>query len=232
MRELDENLWVQEVPFGFLGIRVGARMTVVRLADGSLFLHSPVALDETLRKDLDALGPVRWVVAPNKFHHLFIAPYRDAYPDARLYAAPGLREKRSHLPFDAELSDLAPPEWKDQIDQQILHGMPQINEVAFLHRASRTLILTDAAFNVFEVESLPTQLFFRLMGVYKRFGASKLYRRMVRDPVATRRAIDTILRWNFERIIVSHGIVLQRGGPRMLRAAWSWLDPETSETQK
>ena len=229
MRELDEGLWVQERPLGLLGVPIGARMTVVRLADGGLFLHSPVALDDDLRKDLDALGPVRCVVAPNKFHHLFIGPYRDAYPDARFYAAPGLREKRSDLPFEAELSNVAPPEWNGEIDQLILNGMPRFNEVAFLHRASRTLILTDFAFNIFEVEGLFSQLIFRLMGVYQRFGPSKISRRLVRDPVATRRAIDVVLRWDFERVIVSHGIVLQRGGQRMLRAAWMWLDPEASE---
>ncbi len=226
MRELDEGLWVQERPLGLLGIPIGARMTVVRLADGGLFLHSPVALDDPLRKDLDALGPVRCVVAPNKFHHLFVGPYRDAYPEARFYAAPGLPEKRSDLPFDAELSDVPPPEWNGEIDQQILYGLPRFNEVAFLHRASRTLILTDFAFNIFEVEGLFPQLIFRLLGVYQRFGPSKISRRLVRDPVATRRAIDTVLRWDFERVIVSHGIVLQRGGQRMLRAAWMWLEPE------
>jgi hypothetical protein len=230
MRELDEGLWVQERPLGLLGIQVGARMTVVRLEDGGLFVHSPVALDDYLRGELDALGPVRHVVAPNQLHHLFVGPFRDAYPDARFYAAPGLREKRSDLSFDAELGDEPPPEWRGQIDQQILHGIPRANEVVFLHRASRTLILTDSAFNVFEVESLVSKLLFRLVGVYQRFGPSKLLRRMVRDPVALRRSIDVVLRWDFERVIVSHGIVLQRGGPRMLRAAWAWLEPDAPET--
>ena len=64
MRELDEGLWVEDRPLRLLGIEVGARMTVVRLEDGGLFLHSPVALDADLRSDLDALGPVRCVVAP------------------------------------------------------------------------------------------------------------------------------------------------------------------------
>ncbi len=230
MRKLDEGLWVQERPLGLLGIQVGARMTVARLEDGGLFVHSPVALDDHLRGDLDALGPVRYVVAPNKLHHIFVGPYRDAYPNARFYAAPGLREKRSELSFDAELGDEPPLEWRDEIDQQILHGIPRANEVVFLHRASRTLILTDSAFNVFEVESLLSQLFFRLIGVHRRFGPSKIFRRLVRDPAAARRAIDAVLCWDFERVIVSHGIVLQRGGHRLLRAAWAWLDPEGSRT--
>ncbi len=230
MRELDEELWVEDRPLRLLGIEVGARMTVVRLEDGGLFLHSPVALDADLRSDLDALGPVRCVVAPNMLHHLFVAPYRDVYPSARFYAAPGLREKRGDLSFDVDLSDEPPPEWRGEIDQQILHGIPRANEVVFLHRASRTLILTDSAFNVFEVESLLSQLFFRLVGVHRRFGPSKIFRRLVRDPAAARRAIDAVLCWDFERVIVSHGIVLQRGGHRLLRAAWAWLDPEGSRT--
>ena len=80
-------------------------MTVIRLADGSLFVHSPIELTDTLRGEIDALGPVRHVVAPNSFHHLYVAPYRDAYPAARLYAAPGLVARRPKIPFDETLGD-------------------------------------------------------------------------------------------------------------------------------
>ena len=61
-------------------------------------------------------------------------------------------------------------------------------------------------------------------------GMSEVGRRLMRDPVATRRAIDIILRWDFERVIVSHGIVLQSSGQRMLRAAWAWLGPDAPES--
>ncbi|HEX5067892.1 MAG TPA: DUF4336 domain-containing protein, partial [Myxococcota bacterium] len=90
LRQLAPDLWVADRPQSFYGLVVGTRMTVIRLDDGSLLLHSAVKLDPELRKELDALGPVRYVVAPNRVHHLYAGKVRDAYPDARLWIGPGL----------------------------------------------------------------------------------------------------------------------------------------------
>ena len=57
LRQLAKDLWVAERPQRFYGLEVGTRMTVMRLVDGSLLLHSPIALDAALRRELDALGP-------------------------------------------------------------------------------------------------------------------------------------------------------------------------------
>src|SRR5258706_11147665 len=109
--ELAENIWIAERPQSFYGLEVGTRMTVIRLADGSLLLHSPVALDAELRRELDALGCVRFTVAPNRVHHLYAGKVAEAYPEARLWVAPGLERKRPDLVFVAVLDDAAPPEW-------------------------------------------------------------------------------------------------------------------------
>src|SRR5438105_1562048 len=100
LRQLATDLWVTERPQRAFGIEMGTRMTVVRLGDGTLWVHSPVALERATRRALDALAPVRHVVAPNRFHHLYAGQYAVVYLDARLYAAPGLREKRPDLPID------------------------------------------------------------------------------------------------------------------------------------
>ena len=96
-RAIDENVWVAEPPLRFGAIELGARMTIIRLDDSSLVLHSPISLTEPLRAELDSIGPVRYVVAPNRFHHLFAAEYAAAYPGSSLYVAPGLQEKRPDL---------------------------------------------------------------------------------------------------------------------------------------
>jgi hypothetical protein len=57
-------------------------MTVIRLANGSLFLHSPILLDPETRAALDEIGAVREIVAPSKAHHLFVGEYLKAYPEA------------------------------------------------------------------------------------------------------------------------------------------------------
>lgn len=78
-----DDLWVQDQPLRFLGLQVGARMTVIRTADGGLFVHSPLRPDEVLFRAVDAIGPVRAIVAPNRFHHLFIGPWAERYPASR-----------------------------------------------------------------------------------------------------------------------------------------------------
>src|SRR6516164_5735430 len=144
-RNLAPSLWVIDRPFTlpYVGAEIGTRMTCVRLADGRLFLHSPVKLDPVLRNSLDALGEVRAIVAPNKLHHLFVAEYVRSYPRAGAYSAPRLSKKRPDLPFTGELGDEPRTEWRGQIEQHLFRGAPALNEVVFFHPATRTLILTD-----------------------------------------------------------------------------------------
>ena len=224
MRSLDEDLWVVEAPLAIAGLlHIGTRMTVIRLGD-DLFLHSPVALDDALRTELARHGRVRWVIAPNKVHHFFVGEYAEAFPEARLYAAPGLPEKRTDVTFHALLSDTAPPDWAGRIDQILFRGAGILNEVVFCHRASRTLLLTDLAFNIRHADTLPTRLFFRAMGVYGRFGPSRMVRATIRDKAAARESLDAILAWDFARVTVTHGVVLQGSGRRVLREAYAWLE--------
>jgi hypothetical protein len=223
LHELDRNLWIAERPQRFHGLEVGTRMTVIRLADGCLLLHSPVALDPQLRDALDSLGPVRFAVAPNRFHHLHAGDVVRAYPEARLWVAPGLEQKRPDLAIEAVLDDEAPAEWRDEVDQVLFRGRPFENEVVFLHRASRTLILCDLAFN-FGPRSAPvTRLLMRLLRSYGRFGPSRLDPLLIRDRRAARQALERILAWDFDRVVVAHGEVLESGGPEALRAGYAWL---------
>jgi hypothetical protein len=101
LRDLAPNLWVADRPLKLAVGDIGTRMTVIRLTDGGLWLHSPVPLDAGTRSALDGLGTVRYVVAPSKVHHFFVGDYIAAYPEARVYGAPGLAQKRKDLRFGA-----------------------------------------------------------------------------------------------------------------------------------
>jgi hypothetical protein len=223
LRQLDANLWVADRPQSFYGLAVGTRMTVIRLADGSLWLHSPVTLDAGLRQELDALGRVRFAVAPNRVHHLYAGDVAKAYPGARLWIGPGLERKRPDLAYQAVLGDEAPPEWFGQIDQVFFRGRPFENEVVFHHRASRTLILCDLAFN-FRAGTHPvTRFLMSLIRSYGYFGPSKLDPLLIRDRTAARESLEKILSWDFDRVIVAHGDVLERGGHPALAQGYAWL---------
>jgi hypothetical protein len=223
LRALATDLWVAERPQRFYGLEVGTRMTVIRLADGSLLLHSPVALDARLRAELDALGRVRFVVAPNRVHHLYAGHVADTYPEARLWVGPGVERKRPDLAYVAVLDDEAPVEWRGQVEQLFFRGRPYENEVVFFHPTSRTLVLCDLAFNFGPRAAVATRWLMRLLRSYRRFGPSTLDPWLIRDRAAARASLERILAWDFDRVVVAHGDVLERGGHDALRTGYRWL---------
>ena len=223
LRQLDESLWVIDHPFKMAGIPVGTRTTIVALKDGGLFLHSPGPLSVTLAKQIDQLGEVRCIVAPNMFHHLYLAENARAWQAATVHLAPGLAGKRKNLSFNEELGDDPSPIWSEDIDQVWVHGSKRLNEVAFLHRASRTLILTDLCFNFSYSPHRSLRLFLRTMGAYGVFGPSRMLRIAHRDREALRRSVEQILAWEFDRIVISHGDVLERKGRETFANAFAWL---------
>ena len=66
LEAIDRDLWC--VTFPFRGI--GARMTVVKLASGGLFGHSPGPREDELKATLAERGPSESIGAPNAFHPL------------------------------------------------------------------------------------------------------------------------------------------------------------------
>lgn len=165
------------------------------------------------------------LVAPNTFHDLYWPPYFAAYPQARFYAAPGVRQEHPELPFTDALTADAPGEWSDELEQTLLEGMPKINEVVFLHPQSKTLIAADMAFNYDRSVNLATGLLLRMTGCYDRFGVSRLYKFCIKDNKAMRRSVDEVLSWNFDRIVLGHGHLVAKDGQQALKEAYSFLRP-------
>ena len=223
LKQLDSDLWVATRPLPIAVGDVGARMTVIRTR-GDVLLHSPVTLDAATKQAVDALGVVRWIVAPNKAHHLFVAPWAIAYPNAATCAPPGLAEKRRDLRFAMTLDDgPKPTDWPDELDYLLVGGAPLLNELAFLHRPSRTLVLTDLVFNVRAGESNRARFFHWIVGATGRFGPHRLIRSSFRKRSAVGAAIERVLTWDFDRIVMSHGHVLETGGRAALERAFSFL---------
>lgn len=224
MRQLDDGIWVAEGRLRYF-VEMGRRMTVVRLPGGALWLHSVAPLGDRLRAQLDELGRVRFVVPASKLHgHLWMEQYRAAYPDAELFAAPGLAAKRPDLAFDAELGEAPDPRWAGDIDQAQFRGHRMLDEVVFFHRPSRSLIVGDTCFNIGPEASLPTRLWAWGPSMRRRAGPTPLFKAAVRDRAAARRSLERILDWPFERIVVGHGEVVESGGREFLREAWGWLE--------
>ncbi len=223
LQRLDQDLWVASRPLALWVGDIGCRMTVIRLADGGLLLHSPVPFDAATRAAVDAVGAVRWLVGPSAVHHFYLGDWAEAYPDAQLVAAPGLPEKREDLSFDVVLGEDGSHPWGEEIRTRFVPGAPRLNEVVFLHPASRTLVLTDLAFNVKSGPGNRARLFHRLIGATDRFGPHRMIRAFIRDGATARAAIDEILGWEFDRVIVGHGEVREKGGREALAEGFAYL---------
>lgn len=203
------GIWHAQRGLSVAGIPITSRMTVVRLAGGGLWLHSPIRLDDDLRAELDALGPVRYIVAPNLVHHLFAKKCLAMYPQARLFGAPGLAAKRPDVTAMETLAPGAQPEWDADLAQVFIGGVPVVNETAFLHRASGSAIFTD----VCQMWSGPLDwkaaLFGRLAGVRRRLAVPRTVRFMVKDKAAFRASAQQILAWPVQRVLVAHNSIVE-----------------------
>ena len=230
MRQLHSDLWISDSPLRFLGLEVGARMTVVRLPDSTLMLHSPIAADPDLVREVKALGSVAYIVAPNLFHHLFAGEWQRACPEAQLYVASGLEVKRADLAIAGVLTDEPEAGWSGVVDQVVVGGFPFANEVAFFHRPSATLILTDLAFNIGPSSPRLTRAAFRLGGSYGRLSPTLLERILTKDRAAFRHSLERILAWPFDRVVVAHGEVSEKGGREELTRGYAWLLDDGAKT--
>ena len=159
-----------------------------------------------------------FIVVPQA-HGRFAAQAARQFPDAELLAAPFASRRQRKLPLHGELADQPPASWHGQLDSLLVRGF-RLNEVVLFQRSSRTLILTDLCFNIRRSSSRVARTFFRANGMWQRFGPSRMIRLLVSDRQAFRESVQRILKWDFERIIPSHGEVLERNGKQALRRAW------------
>ncbi|MCB1480250.1 MAG: DUF4336 domain-containing protein [Rhodobiaceae bacterium] len=206
------------------------RMTVIRLPDGGLWLHSPTPLDDGLRAEIDALGPVAHIVAPNRIHYWWAGDWKKAYPQARSYAAPKVAQEAAKAgrfaDFDEELTGTAPAAWAGTISQLVAHGS-YLSEAVFFHRASRTLVLTDLIEN-FEMDKVGCRWLkpmLRIGGVSDPDGTMprdlRLTFRARREELRT--SVQKMIEWNPERLLLSHGRWYAEGAVGELRRAFRWV---------
>ncbi len=208
-------------PLRFWGVETGTRMTLVRLSGGGLFVHCPVALDPATRREVDALGPVRAVVAASLYHHMFVGQWMAAYPEASFWACPGLERKRSDLGFTGVLGDVPHPVWSEDLDQASLTARFE-HEIVFFHEPTRTLVCADALLNLARHPSPLTRAAAWLMG-NSAPGKGYLEYIAVRDRTLARRQVDRILEWDIDGVVLAHGDLIAHGGHDALREAYAWL---------
>jgi hypothetical protein len=226
LKEFGPSLYIADGPtVPFFGFPYPTRMAAARLPDGSVWVWSPVALTEELAEEVQALGPVRYIVSPNKIHHLFIHEWTSRWPDAQLYAPPGLAKRKPELHFDSELEDEPPPSWAADIDQVIFRGSFAMEEVTFFHRESRTAIFCDLIQRHPESKMSGWKgMLMRLDGLVGEKGSTpREWRATFLRRAPARAVLKKVLAWNAERLLIAHGECAQHDATRIISEALSWI---------
>lgn len=227
LNEFSAGIWIADGDIvSVAGFQYPTRMAVVRLADGGLFVWSPVALLQQLRAAVDALGPVRFVVAPNAIHDLHLAAWQSAYPAAHLFAAPRLASRWPDLRFAGELGEAPEVEWAHDIDQVLMRNAITA-EVVFFHRASRTVLFTDL------IQHFPQGWFKGWRAIVARLdrmtgpepAVPQKFRFGFTDRKAARLALQRIRAWPAEKVLMAHGAPVIENGAAFIARAFEWLGP-------
>lgn len=221
------DIWITDGPVvtAAAGFHYPTRMAVIRLRNRDLALWSPVALSNDLRKEVESLGRVRYVIAPNSFHHTFLGDWHHAFPQAGVLAPPGLREKCPEIAFLGELGTISLPGWDGEIDVAVIRGNRITTEAVFFHRASRTAIFTDL------LQQFPAGWFVGWRAVIARLdlmsrpepSVPRKFRLAFTNRRAAREAIRKVLEWPVERVLIAHGTPVTENAQAFLQRSFRWL---------
>lgn len=226
LKQVGPEIWTSNgANVEVMGFHYPTQMVIIRLQSGDLFIGSPIPLTQALRLAVEALGPVRHIVAPNSLHHLSLPEWQAAYPDAKVYAAPRLRQKRKDIQFDADLGAVPPTDWAKEIDQVLVTGNRITTEVVFFHHKSGTVLFTDL------IQQFPSNWFSGwrnwvakldlMVGVEP--SVPRKFRLAFNNRPAARIAIAHILKWPSKQVLMAHGMPVTTDAPGFIRRAFGWL---------
>ncbi|MEM9215312.1 MAG: DUF4336 domain-containing protein [Cyanobacteria bacterium P01_F01_bin.150] len=226
---IDSDLWTATQPLKFMGLEVGSRMTVVRLSCGELVLISPIELSKSDRAQLNPLGPVAHIIAPNRFHYLSLHSIQQHYPEAKIWGVKGLAEKCPNVRIEQWLDN--PGVIGDVLEYQpfqgvcsiMMSGIQDLEETVFFHRPSRTLIVTDIAFNFDASNSLGTRFAAQILGSYNALRPSRLEKWGSRNKALVKPCVHQVLAWDFDRVIPGHGSIVETGGKEQFQTGYEWF---------
>lgn len=223
--EYQKNMiWIKEYPIHYAYAKFNSRMTIIRLSNGNLFIHSPCEIEEETKASIEKLGRVEFIVAPGSYHYLHVSSAQRAFPEAEVFICPGIERKNPEIEFDWLLGDRPDERWKDDFDQVLVRGNKYMWEVAFCHKTTKTLILVDLIENFTdETEDVNWTLVLWWKVVFKMWGNPKPapeYQLGWKDKNAASKSLKTILSWSFERIIISHGDLIEENAKAVALHAW------------
>jgi hypothetical protein len=153
---------------------------------------------------------------------MYAGEWTSAYPQAQLFGSPTLPKRRKELRFAATLDAERVWPWEGElVTLPILGNL--LEETAFVHVATGTLITSDLIENFHVMPHVPTRLYLKANGILGKPGFSRMLRPLFRDKRAARASLDAVLEQDFEGVILAHGDLLRSGGRDALRSSFDWL---------
>jgi hypothetical protein len=227
MRTFAPNVWIADGPnVRDFGVLFTTRMVVVKLADGSLWVDSPVPVAFDTLKHIAELGPVHYLITATPRHVWRPDTWHTLFPDAQLWVPrpTPFTLKKGHLPLSGILGDEPYHDWADELDQLAFKGNPLIEEVLFLHKDSRTVILDDLIQNHQLARRHPLRnALIALEGVaYPHGGVPLDIRLSFTDRNRARRSLEQLLAWDFDKLIIAHGPCVEHDAKPFVARAFRW----------
>ncbi|HRE92447.1 MAG TPA: DUF4336 domain-containing protein [Myxococcota bacterium] len=205
------------------GLWLPTRMTIVKMAQGELALHSPIPIDDALAQSIAELGEVTLILAPNNFHNLFLRKACERYPQAQVWGSPGLPKKKPDLVFTGLLDKGTRPPWSDVLTPFFLDGAPGMSETVFIHRPSKSLIAVDSFFNLRSAKNGFSRFMLKFTSSYGKAAQSRIWRMMVKDRKAMAESTRPLLAEDFDRVVMAHGAVVDQDAKTTFEKAAAWL---------
>ena len=221
--EIEKEIIAFSIPHSFYGLQFGARMTAVALKNKEVILYSPIPITTAIEERIANLGTVKYIIAPNLFHHLYAGDARSAFSRSKLYSPPGLVKKRKDLSIDHVIGEAQLP-WSAELETITIEGTDILQETVLYHKKSKTPICCDLMQNLQQVRGTFTHIYTRFLGdIYEKPGLSRLLRFAFRDKARARDSIDRILALEIEKVVMAHGEVVHGNGREVLQDVYAWL---------
>jgi hypothetical protein len=214
-----DRIWSLERPVWFSGARLRARTTVVRLEDG-LLLHTPAPPTDALAEQLRALGPVRWLVVPNCWHHLGAPAAAARFPEAKVVGPASALARNKALRLDVDIRGTQFSEQVPELEALPLQGVPFWDETVLYHRPTQTLLGADIVCSAGAKDHWTWRCGARLTGCYERARVPPDARKKIVDKTAAARSLPAMLERPALRLIIGHGDVIEKDCRDHLARAW------------
>lgn len=230
LTKVDYNIWFCDGPdVDFYSFDYPTRMVIVRLPGETLWLWSPISITDDIRKSVDNLGRVAHLVSPNPIHHLYLSEWKQAYPDAKLWGPASTVKKRKDLAFDGVLDGMSPDDWQGVFAMFHFTGSVFLDELAFVHLPSRTVIFADLSEHFSEEYIRHHWTWWqrpiaRVWGIMEGKGHAPLeWRLSWLKKTDARKHMNDIIALAPEKVIMAHGVWVKKNATAFLKKAFNWL---------